>query len=115
MTRFPRFGLEVVRAALRRRVTSTSLRHVAAEIPMSFSGLRSFLRGGMPQAATRAKLVTWYVRFRDRREGWVSREDVDAAITLLSVYVREPAGTAYRTQRLQSLIQRLSISVMAKN
>lgn len=49
-----------LRDAIRRRVEETSLRAVADEVGMSFSGLRSFLEGRSPQRRTREMLMRWY-------------------------------------------------------
>jgi hypothetical protein len=99
-----RFGLETVREALRRRVEETTLRDVADEIPMSFSGLRSFLKGGTPQPATRAKLVAWYASRRGKR---LSKADVDAAIDLLSEFISEAGAGPARARRLRQIVERL--------
>lgn len=107
MTGSPRFGIETIREAVRRRVAETSLRQVAEEIPMSFSGLRSFLRGGYPQQATRGKLVAWYARYRRRGESKQSRDDVEAAITLLALYLREFPSVEVRDRRLRVIVDRL--------
>jgi hypothetical protein len=107
MTGASRFGIPAVREAVRRRVEETSLRYVAAEIPMSFSGLRSFLDGGTPQRATRARLVAWYARSRAPKAAGISREDVDAAIDLLVIYLAEDDRPLVRDRRLQEILRRL--------
>lgn len=104
MTGAPRFGIETVREALRRRVEERTLREVADEIPMSFSGLRFFLRGGTPQPATRAKLVAWYAQ--SRRGKRVSKYDVEAAVDLLLEYVSEPASEQARDRRRRKIVER---------
>src|SRR5437879_831944 len=96
-----RFGLETVRSAVRQRVAETSLREVAAEIQMSFSGLRSFLGGGRPQAATRARLATWYVRSRNKRR--IRRDDLNMAIALMSEYIRGDGHAGTISRRLAEL------------
>jgi hypothetical protein len=98
-----RFGLDTVRKAVRRSVDRTSLRQVADEIPMSFSGLRSFLEGGTPQPATRGKLVAWYSRSRGKRSPGVQREDVNAAIELLRAYVAEDERPQIRARRRREI------------
>lgn len=100
-----RFGLETVREALRRRVEETTLREVADEIPMSFSGLRSFLRGGTPQPATRAKLIAWYAQ--SRRAKQVSMRDVHAATDLLLEYIGEASSEQAKARRRRAIIERL--------
>lgn len=102
-----RFGIETIREAVRRRVAETSLRQVADEVPMSFSGLRSFLHGGSPQSATRGRLVAWYIQSRRKGQGRVRREDVDGAIALLRQYVREISQTTAREKRQREIIARI--------
>ena len=75
---------------------------------MSFSGLRSFLRGGLPQPATRTKLVTWYAHSRRRHQDRIATADVDTAIALLSLYLTEARGAQERRRRLRLVIDRLS-------
>ena len=60
MTGLPRLTIAVVRDAIRQRVDETSLRDIADEVGMSWSGLKSFLDGGSPQRRTREMLVRWY-------------------------------------------------------
>lgn len=103
-----RFGLETVREELRRSVGETSLRQVADEIPMSFSGLRSFLHGGNPQPATRDKLVSWYLRARVKRSGHLPAVDIDAAVSLLAEYIADDERASVRTRRLNDVIGRLT-------
>lgn len=105
MTSSQRFGIETVRQAVRERVAETSLRAVADEVPMSFSGLRFFLRGGTPQPATRAKLVAWFSR--SRRTARVSAQDVDAALDLLAAYIAEGGSTQLRERRRRRVLSRL--------
>lgn len=101
-----RFGLETVREAVSRRVEETTLRQVADEIPMSFSGLRSFLKGGTPQPATRAKLVAWYAHARGGRR--ISKRDVEAALSLIQAHIAEPPTQQLRDRRRRQIMNRLS-------
>ena len=55
-------SVAVLRDAVRLRVEATSLRQAAAEVGVSFSGLRSFLAGTKPQSNTRRKLIEWFER-----------------------------------------------------
>lgn len=100
-----RFGIETVREAARRRVAETSLRELADEIPMSFSGLRSFLHGGNPQAATRGKLIAWYARSRSKGRSRVAPQDVHAAIALLAEYLGEASNVAIRQRRIRDILK----------
>lgn len=97
-----RFGIETVREAARRRVAETSLRELADEIPMSFSGLRSFLKGGTPQPATRAKLVAWYAHSRGGKR--VSKRDVEAALSLIKAYIAEAPTPQLRDRRRRQIM-----------
>src|SRR5665647_274017 len=107
----PRMTIAVVRAAAGKRVAETSLREVADEIGMSFSGLRSFLEGGSPHAGTRTKLVRWYYA-RSERSPEAPREDRETAIALLLSYLRdESKPRAVRERRLREVIDRLKEDV----
>jgi transcriptional regulator with XRE-family HTH domain len=50
----------VLRDAVRLRVEGSTLRAVAAEVGLSFSGLRSFLAGTKPHPRTLEKLQAWF-------------------------------------------------------
>ena|SRR5256885_3702074 len=102
-----RFGLDSVREAVRRQVAETSLRELAEAVGMSFSGLRSFLRGGQPQPGTRAKLLAWYVSPSVGRPR-ISKRDVAAAVDLLRAYLAESRGPGVRARRLSELVKQLS-------
>jgi hypothetical protein len=58
----PVVPVSVLREAAQRRVDETSLRTAAAEIGVSYSGLRTFLKGTEPYAPTLAKLRAWYAQ-----------------------------------------------------
>jgi hypothetical protein len=97
----------VVREAARKRVAETSLRAVADEVGMSFSGLRSFLAGGSPHASTRMSLVRWYYA-RSARSAAPPREELETAIALVRSYLRdESKPRAVRERRLREVIDRL--------
>lgn len=103
----PRPALAGVRDALRKRVDETSLRAVADEVGMSFSGLRSFLEGGTPQRRTLEKLFRWYY-LRSTRQTAAAREDVEAAIALVLGYLHdESKPRSVRERRLREVIERL--------
>lgn len=55
-------SLEELREAVRRSAGGNSLRQTAAEIGMSWSGLRTFLNGTAPHPATVKKISDWYLR-----------------------------------------------------
>jgi hypothetical protein len=104
-----RFGIASVREAVRKRVAETSLRDTADEIGMSFSGLRSFVRGATPHAATRAKLVSWYSG--GRSSGAAGKADVAAAISLLAGYVSSAATASVKRRRLEEIVRQIGASV----
>lgn len=58
----PAVPVSVLREAAQRRVDETSLRTAAAEVGVSYSGLRTFLKGTDPYAPTLAKLRAWYAQ-----------------------------------------------------
>lgn len=58
----PVVPVSVLREGAQRRVDETSLRTAAAEIGVSYSGLRTFLKGTEPYAPTLAKLRAWYAQ-----------------------------------------------------
>jgi hypothetical protein len=96
-----------LRSAVRSRVDETSLRHVAEDIEMSWSGLRSFLDGGSPQRRTREKLIRWYYA-RSASQHTVPKADVDTAIAVLLNYVRdESKPRVIRERRRDEVIDRL--------
>jgi hypothetical protein len=109
------FRLDVVLEAVRRRVAETSIRATADELGMSRSGLHVLLRGTNPHAATRAKLIAWYV---ERRKGGAARtvpaQDVDAALRLLVQYVVEDGRVDARTRRLHEIIRRFEAAAQVE-
>ena len=107
----PQLSIAVVRDAVAKQVGETSLREVADEVGMSFSGLRSFLDGGSPHLGTRTKLVRWYYA-RSARSARVPREERETAIAMLLSYVRDDSKPKeVRERRLQELINRLRSEV----
>lgn len=77
-------GVGAIRQFARGRVEETSLRAVAAEIGMSYSGLRSFLEGREPYTATRGKLLAWYARVQHPDGRPVDPQGVQSAVALLA-------------------------------
>lgn len=107
----PRITIAVVRAAVAKRVDETSLRDVADEIGMSFSGLRSFIEGGSPHAKTRLKLVRWHYA-RSERSTAPPLDDVETAIATVLSYLRDGSKPReVRERRLRELIERLKKDV----
>jgi hypothetical protein len=77
--------VKVLRAAALRRVEETNLRQAAAEIGLSWSGLRTFLRGTDPYSPTVQKLRVW---FETTGQGTIPEiEQVREIIDSLSAYL----------------------------
>jgi len=100
------FGVGAIRAAAKRRIELASERSVAADIGMSYTAFRSFLRGAKPHQETRARLVVWYTRQR-AEHGRTSKEDVEAAITLLVQNVAEAPTATVARRRVAALLDAL--------
>ena len=97
----------VLRGALQKRVDESSLRAMEAETGISFSNIRSFLRGASPQRATREKLVRWYYS-RGKGVPTIPPDDVANAVALLRVYFRdESKPLAVRERRRREVMDRL--------
>src|SRR5690606_24964255 len=75
--------IELLREAARTRAQETSLRETAAEIGLSWSGLRTFLAGTNPHLTTRRKLATWFDVRRDAPSGRLRRAAAQTALSLL--------------------------------
>jgi hypothetical protein len=107
------YGLEKIRELAGKRVSASSLRAVASEIGISFSGLRKLLAGGSPHPSTVKKLTAWYVRSRkagppkkkisDRAE----RAETDAAIELLQGYLAADGDERLAEERRRKVSWRL--------
>jgi hypothetical protein len=100
------FGVGLIRAAADNRMRLTSERSTAAEIGMSYTAFRSFMRGAKPQKETRARLLAWYTRQRGGRDETL-KEDVEAAITLLVQNVAEASTPTLARRRVLSLLDAL--------
>lgn len=91
----PRSGVPVriLREAALRRVEETSLREAAAEMGLSWSGLRTFLKGTDPYSPTVQKLREWYERTGQGRAPAIEqvREMVDSLSAHLPEESREQA------------------------
>jgi predicted transcriptional regulator len=73
-------SVDALRAYVRERSASTSIRAVAQQIGVGHSTLYKFIGGSTPRARVRARLLAWYVRERRGREP----AQVAAARALLS-------------------------------
>jgi hypothetical protein len=73
---------EVLRAAVRTAVQSSSQRTVAEQIGLTHRGLAKFLDGSTPRENTRRKLREWYVREASTRPS-LDKATVQAAIGVL--------------------------------
>jgi hypothetical protein len=107
MTTPPRFSVETVRAAARKAVADSSLREVADQIPMTWTGLRKFINGGNPHRATADKLVGWFLRTRRGGIERFDRSEIDAAVALLTRYVAAGADEPAREKRRREIAKRL--------
>lgn len=72
----------VLRAAVERVASATSIRAVSRSIGMSHGGLVKFLEGSEPRSSTRRRLVEWYAREGSQAHG-DSSDAIDAAVALL--------------------------------
>ncbi|HEY4321938.1 MAG TPA: hypothetical protein VGM77_12275 [Gemmatimonadales bacterium] len=107
MTGEHRFGLGTLREAVLVRVNDSSLREVANEIGMSWSGLRTFLAGGVPHARTRGKLAAWYVSSKRPAPSRLEKADLLAATAVMAKYVEAGATSAIRETRLKAVLDEL--------
>lgn len=101
MARVNSYGVAAIREAVRKRVEASSLRAVAEEVGMSFSGLRSFLNGGKPQARSLKKLQAYVQKMG--RDSEASADDIDpsekeAAKRLLARYVSVPRKSLHESR-----------------
>jgi hypothetical protein len=97
-----------LRDAVRKRVEETTLRVVADEVGMTYSGVRSFINGTEPQRGTVDKLVRWYYA-RSKPSAAPPREDVDTAIAVVRSYIRDSSKPRAIRERLRrEVIDRLT-------
>jgi hypothetical protein len=75
--------VEVLRAALKKRVEETSLRVAATEVGLSWKGVDKLIAGTNPQPATVRKLTDWYVR-RSALSEEPASETAQAALSVLT-------------------------------
>lgn len=114
MPRMKRGGIPALREAVRGRVSETSLRYVADDIGMSFSGLRSFLAGTDPHPATVKKLTAWMIRSRAsappqaRNSRRPNRAEFDAAVEYLGAELLSVTNQAARQRRLREIVSRIA-------
>lgn len=103
----PAVPVSVLREAAQRRVDETSLRTAAAEIGVSYSGLRTFLKGTDPYAPTLAKLRAWHAQTVEGRAMTPER-----ARAMLAALV-EPMPPERRQEAVRDLVARLVESYRA--
>jgi hypothetical protein len=102
-------SVAAIRELARKRVSVTSLRAVAEEIGVSFSGLRSFLQGREPYPQTVKKLVAWFVLAREGktparpRKTVIRRAEVDAAVEFLRNYMAADGDERLSERRKRQL------------
>jgi hypothetical protein len=103
----PRFDIDRVRAFAKERVEMMSLRAVAADIGMSYTGLFSFLHGGEPYSRNRRQLATWYVRASHPQAKTIKPEEIDAAVALLEEYIYTGTSEAQAERRAADVVNRI--------
>lgn len=93
---------EVLRAAVRTAVHSSSQRIVAEQIGLTHRGLAKFLDGSTPRENTRRKLRDWYVR-EGVHGGGVTPETVHAAVDVLLADLPEAERGRAASELLQAV------------
>jgi len=97
-------SIEVLREAVRRRVADSTLRQVAAEIGMSFSGLHTFLDGTTPHPGTVRKVAAWHVRAASESGNTVDTALAETALDLLLRHVPPRKRPALRRELVEALV-----------
>ncbi|MDB4875601.1 MAG: hypothetical protein JWM41_2047 [Gemmatimonadetes bacterium] len=105
-----RSDISGLRELVRQRVDASSLRAIADEIGISKSGLDSFLKGREPYSRTRAKLNEWSARQRHAESRSVPRQDFDAAMAVVDLYVKAAGSEAVRERRVREVVARITQS-----
>lgn len=98
------FAVSAIRTLARDRAEKSSLRSVAAEIPMSLTAFRHFLKGGKPQPATLEKLIRWYAETKHGSADIIADEDVQAAIALLQLYIARASSEKDIAKRRATIV-----------
>lgn len=84
-----RVPIEVIRHAVERAVSVSSLRVVADEIGMTAMTVRALIRGdGQPQPRTQRKLNVWYARYAAARDSEGMNDARSALIVLAGLVPR---------------------------
>jgi len=98
-------SIEVLRAAVRTAVHSSSQRVVAEQIGLTHRGLAKLLDGSTPRENTRRKLLEWYVREGSAQRG----PDETTARAALDVMLDGLPETrkAAATSRLINLVRKI--------
>lgn len=94
--------IEAIREAARLAAEASSLRRVARQMGLSPMGLKNFLDGRSPYAATRRKLTVWFVRHGT--EGGVDEDVARGALSLMLQGLPD-AGYEPGTQRLLAEVE----------
>lgn len=102
------FGLDAIRGLVLRKSERQSLRELAGEVGISYTGLRFFLKGSRPQPENLRRLVAWYGGARSGSGERVKIEDVQAAITLVARHVQGSATPKLKRKRLERVVEMLS-------
>lgn len=101
-----RVPVEVLRHAARGYTGVVTLRTAADEIGLSFSGLRSFLRGTTPRPSTVQKLTVWYLGSAAARGEAEPRDLARVAISVLL----QPIPERFRADAEARLIRAMVVS-----
>ena len=99
-----RVPIDAIREAARLAVEAGSLRAVAREVGMSPMGLRHFLDGRSPYAATARKLTAWYAAHQAAKREF-SAEAARAGLVLLLDGIPEGRRDAASARLLGALAQ----------
>jgi predicted transcriptional regulator len=91
----------VARLAKRRK----SVRRIADEIGLSYTGLRWFLDGGKPQRESRRRLMAWYAGLAKDARTRLASEELAIATQLLANRVRSATTPALKRKRTRELIR----------
>ena len=105
--------IELLREALRRRVETTSVRQVAAEVRMSHGAVYNLVNGDVvPRGKTLAKLRVWYVEQSARGGSGLTvdaaRFLVDQMLGAVPAYMRPAAGVEL-LEKLDGVYQQFGV------
>jgi hypothetical protein len=98
--------IDAIRATVARLAKQRkSVRSVAGEIGLSYTGLRWFLDGGKPQRESRRRLMAWYANLGKDARTRPASEELAIATQLLANRVRSATTPALKRKRARELIR----------